>query len=102
MSRHHLLWTRHTWNKGYAHKLRRELVFEISDEVHRNLHKAVAPIPLITEQEARKLYTDYRKLPDLGLYDALEWLIENAPASEFAIAIMGQYMYLRCNYEAPD
>lgn len=99
MSKHHLLWSRKNWNKGYAHKLRRIFAYNIPDELHRNLHKAIAPIPTITEQEARKLYTDYRKLPDLGLFDALEWLIDNAPSSDFALAIMGQYLYLRCNYE---
>lgn len=102
VSKHHLIFTRHDWNKGYAHKLRKALVYNIPDDVHRNLHKAVAPIPLVTEQEARELFVDYRKHPDMGMFDALEWLIENAPASDFALAVMGQYLYLRCTYETSD
>lgn len=96
-SKHHLLWTRHDWNKGYAHKLRRVFAYNIPDEVHRGLHRAVAPVPPITESQARELYVEYKKLPDLGMFDALEWLIENSPTSEFCIAMMSQSLYLRCH-----
>ena len=75
MSKHHLLFTRHDWNKGYAHKLRRLRVYEIPDEVHQELHKAVPPVPQITEWQARSLYAEYRKLDHTDLYSSLEWLI---------------------------
>lgn len=97
MSKHHLLWTRHAWNKGYAHKLRRVLVYEIPDEVHQALHKAVAPVPQLTEWQARSLYVEYCKLDRKDLYSSLEWLIENAPTDEFQLAMMNQYLFLRCH-----
>ena len=97
LSKHHLLWTRHAWNKGYAHKLRRMLVYEIPDEVHQELHKAVPPVPQITEWQARSLYAEYHKLDRTDLYSSLEWLIENAPTGEFQLARMDQYLFLRCH-----
>lgn len=97
LSKHHLLWTRHAWNKGYAHKLRRILVYEIPDEVHQELHKAVAPVPQITEWQARSLYAEYCKLDHTDLYSSLEWLIENAPTDGFQLAMMNQYLFLRCH-----
>ncbi len=97
MSRHHILFTRHTYNKGYAHKLRRLLVYEIPDEVHQELHKQIPPVPQITEFQAKELYCAYRKLDDPDMYDSLEWLIENSPTDEFQVAIMNQYLFLRCH-----
>lgn len=95
MSKHHVLFTRKEWNKGYAHKLRRLLVYNIPDDVHRGLHKAVPPVPPLTEQEARELYVGYKKVSPLDIFDATEWLIENSPSEEFAVAMMGQSLYLR-------
>lgn len=97
MSKHHLLWTRHGWNKGYAHKLRKALVYNIPDDVHRELHKAVAPIPPITEQEARELFVLYKRADTMSILEAVEWLSANAPNSEFATAMAAQEIFLRCN-----
>ena len=91
---HHLLWTRHTWNKGYAQKLRRKLVFKIPDDVHKELHRVVAPIPPILEFEARKLYVSYE---DMDLFETLDWLVENAPDEGFATAMAAQALFLRCH-----
>lgn len=92
---HHVLFTKKCWSKGYAHKLRRMLAYNIPNDVHRNLHKAVPPVPPITEEQARELYVGYKKVSPLDIFDATEWLIENSPSEEFAIAMMGQSLYLR-------
>lgn len=97
MSKHHLLWTRHAWNKGYAHKLRRALVYEIPDDVHREMHKAVSPIPQLTESEARELYVKYKQQDHMSVLEAVEWLADNAPNSDFATAMAAQEIYLRCH-----
>ena len=97
MSKHHILFTRHTYNKGYMHKLRRLLVYEIPDAVHEELHKAIPPVPPITEFQARELYVGFIKLENPDMFDSLEWLIENAPTSDFQLAIMNQYLFLRCH-----
>lgn len=97
MSKHHLLWTRHEWNKGYAHKLRKALAYNIPDDVHRELHRAVAPIPPLTEPQARELFVKYKKQPDMGVIDAAEWLLENSPNSDFSTAMAAQVLFLKCH-----
>lgn len=96
MSKHHLLFIRKDFNKGYAHKLRRVLVYEIPDDIHVDLHNSIPPVPPITEWQARTLYMEYSKQDIHDVFDALEWLIDNAPSEEFRIAMINQALYLRC------
>ena len=99
-SAHHLLFYRKRFNKGYAHRLRKAFVYEIPDDMHTALHKIVGPAPAISEEEAMRMYVEYKRLDqDLDLYEALNWLILNAPSAEFAMAIMAQLGFIR-NYEA--
>ena len=99
-SAHHLLFYRKRFNKGYAHRLRKAFVYEIPDDMHTALHKIVGPAPEISEDEAMRMYVEYKRLDqDLDIYEALNWLILNAPNAEFAMAIMAQLGFIR-NYEA--
>ena len=96
----HLLFYRKRFNKGYAHRLRKAFVYEIPDDMHTALHKIVGPAPEISEDEAMRMNVEYKRLDqDLDIYEALNWLILNAPTAEFAMAIMAQLGFIR-NYEA--
>ena len=99
-SAHHLLFYRKRFNKGYAHRLRKAFVYEIPDKMHIALHQIVGPVPAISEDEARRIFVEYKRLDhELDIYEALNWLILNAPTAEFAMAIMAQLGFIR-NYEA--
>lgn len=98
-SAHHVLFYRRRFNKGYAHRLRKVFVYEIPDDMHTALHQVVGPVPEISEDEARSLYVEYRRLDqELTLKEALNWLILHAPSAEFAIAMMTQLGFI-INYE---
>lgn len=96
--RHHLLWTRATYNKGFKLLLRRAFVYELPMDVHQRLHAAVNPIPPLDEDDAKRLWGMFKEVDhEMELFEALEWLRTNAPTSEFAIAIMAQQGFLH-NY----
>lgn len=95
MSRHHILFTRKSYNKGFAHKLRKQFVFELPDDIHSSLHASVPPVPRISEPEALILWSEYkRESHEDNIYDALEWLIFHAPTTAFQDAIKAQYDFL--------
>lgn len=95
-SSHHILFARTEWNKGFKQMLRREFVYQIPDEVHRQLHQTVGRVPPLDEDEARFLWQRYKELGhDLNIFEAFEWLMKNSPNSSFAMAIMAQYGFLR-------
>lgn len=92
-SAHHILFTRRNWNKGYRRRLRKLFIYEIPDEVHKKLHKFVAPVPPITDIEAIALLNAYPG--EMELFDALEWLAYNASDQNFSTAILAQLGFLK-------
>lgn len=99
-SSHHLLFYRKRFNKGYAHRLRKAFVYEIPDDMHTALHQIVGPAPAISEEEAQRMFVEFKRLDhELDFKEALNWLILNAPTAEFAIAMMAQLGFV-VNYEA--
>ena len=95
MSRHHILFTRKDYNKGFSHKLRKLFVFDLPDDIHSALHAKVPPVPKISEPEALILWTEAKREGQIdNIYGALEWLIIHAPNTEFQMAIKEQYDFL--------
>ena len=94
---HHILHYRRWWDKGYKQKLRRVFVYELPVDVHEKLHGVVGPVPPLDEDDAKWLWCLYNQegSPEMSLFEALDWLLAHAPNSEFAIAIMAQYGFLR-------
>lgn len=93
--KHHILFYRSEWNKGYALLLRRAFVYDIPVAVHQELHSTVGKVPVLDNDEAKALWEQYKLLDhELDLFEALRWLQLNAPTSEFAIAIMAQRGFL--------
>lgn len=96
--KHHLLFYRAEWNKGYALLLRRVFVYEIPIPVHQDLHTVAGNVPVLNDADARWLWQEYKKLDhELDLFEALEWLQLNAPNLEFAAAIAVQREFLQQN-----
>ena len=63
--------------------------------VHQELHSVIEPIPPLSEEEARWLYSLYlQEKRSMELFEALEWLQLHAPNAEFAMAIMAQAGFL--------
>lgn len=101
-SAHHIFFYRKRFNKGYAHRLRKAFVYELPDEVHTKLHQIVGPVPELSEEEARNLFIEFKRLDHrLQLEEALNWLILNAPSAEFAIAMMAQLGVIK-NYDTTN
>ena len=95
-SSHHILFARTEWNKGFKQMLRKEFIYQIPDEVHRDLHHTVGKVPPLDEDEARFLWERYKELDhELDIFEAFEWLMQNSPNAGFAMAIMAQYGFLR-------
>ena len=93
---HHILFYRKEWSKGCKMLLRRSFVYRIPIGVHQQLHATVAQVPPLSEEEAKDLWQRYQELGHgLDLYEAYEWLMLNAPNSDFSTAIMAQYGFLR-------
>lgn len=98
--KHHLLFYRSEWNKGYNLLLRRAFIYEIPITVHQALHSSVGKVPPLDEQEGKMLWELYKQLDhELSLFEALDWLQLNAPNAEFAMAIMAQRGFLKNNLE---
>lgn len=97
---HHLLWTRHNWERNCRLLLRRSFVYEIPIPTHRQLHKEVEPIPPLSDMEARELWIRLKAVNhNIGIFEALEWLIANAPNDDFAEAMLAQQQFLLNNLE---
>ena len=98
--KHHLLFYRAEWNRGYNQLLRRVFIYDIPMPVHQALHSSVGKVPPLDEQESKWLWERYRNVDhELDLYEALAWLENNAPNVEFATAIAAQRDFLENNLE---
>lgn len=92
---HHLLWERKVWSSGCRLLLRRVFVYEIPKEIHHELHTVVEPIPPLTDDEARWLWAQYKKVAhEMNILEALEWLYSNSPNLVFmeAIALQAEFL----------
>lgn len=95
---HHLLFTRKCWDKGYKLLLRRAFVYDLPLEVHQKLHATVRPVPPLDEDEAKRLWEDFKQVDhEMSIFEAFEWLRNNAPNSDFAIAMIEQQGFLQNN-----
>ena len=95
--RHHVLFYRKEWDKGYRQKLRRCFVYEMPVGVHQKLHKEIGAVPALSEAEARELWVQFQSYDsEMSLWEALEWLISYSPSAEFSDSIKKQYAFLRC------
>ena len=97
---HHCLWTRKVWSNGCSLLLRRAFVYEIPKAIHHELHTVVEPIPALSDDEARWLWQQYKKVShEMDIFEALDWLYANAPNLLFMEAIALQAEFLRENLE---
>ena len=95
---HHIIFTRRDFGKGYKLLLRRSFIYQLPIAVHQELHANVEPIPPLSEDEARQLWTEFKSVDhDMELFEAMEWLIAHAPNSEFEEAITAQQRFLLDN-----
>ena len=95
---HHLLFTRKNWDKGYKLLLRRAFVYELPLGVHQKLHATVRPVPPIEEDEAKRIWEDFKQVDyEMNIFEALEWLRLHSPNSAFAIAMIEQQGFLQNN-----
>ena len=77
-------------------QLRRAFVYEIPKNIHHELHIAVEPIPTLTDDEARWLWAEYKKVSHkMNIFEALDWLYFYAPNLIFmeAIAIQREFLH---------
>lgn len=95
MNIHHILFEKKVWSYGYLLLLRRVFAYEMPVSVHRRLHENASPVAPLSESEAMELWHRYDGLGHkLSLFEALGWLIRNAPNEQFARAIEQQERFL--------
>lgn len=94
--RHHILFYRKEWSKGYAMKLRGCFVYEVPIAIHQELHARVEAVPVLSEADAERLWILFQGLDrELSLFEALAWLIQYSPDEGFGSAIMAQLQFLQ-------
>lgn len=84
---HHLLWTRHDYDRGYARALRNHPYCQAlipKNTLHKQIHHALRHIPIPNGADARSVFELLVWLERLGLLDfndpiekKLKFLIEN-------------------------
>ena len=93
-SRHHILFMRRDWKRGYKHKLREKFIYTIPDDAHKFLHSCCEPVPAITEPQAKKLYQELNKIGKrMTMLEAYRWLIKHSDNALFVNALVHQ---MRC------
>ena len=59
MDRHHICWTRVSWNKGYARAIRNAFVRSVPVLWHRELHHLYVHIPDVEFRKAMQFQLDF-------------------------------------------
>ena len=92
--RHHICWTRASWDKGYARAIRDAFVRPVPVVYHRELHTKLRCVPVPDETLLRSAWALYQKDSDeidsYGVCRAAAWLYVNIPDPEFRAAMQYQ------------
>lgn len=93
-NQHHLLWTRKTWNHGFAQLLRSAFIEEIDWNLHEKLHTIVEPIPVPPEAQLERAWRNYQLnksfIQGMTTESKIYWLIEQIDDPEFKAAMQAQ------------
>lgn len=78
-NRHHLIFPRVDYSKGCAKMLRDSFVYEMDEEIHRELHKALEGVPKPPDAVIRKMWMKYQEdsflIAQMDSKQACQWLM---------------------------
>ena len=97
-NRHHLIFYRSDYTGGCAKLLRDSFVYEIDEDVHRELHKRIEGIPRPSNSDIHQMWVAYRQERDyiagLDVVDACEWIMTACDDIDWQNAMYDQWKYL--------
>lgn len=99
-NKHHLLFQRRHYAKGYAKWLREIFVYEIPIGIHDELHYAVLhDVPRPSDVELRDIYRMYLKHKEIidnsDVLTVCEWLASACHDPAWRACMMRQYNFLK-------
>lgn len=101
--RHHICWTRVSWNKGYARAIRNAFVRSVPVLWHRELHHLMSYVPVPPGDLLRQAWVDYQREQDvvdsMGVCRAIAWLYVHIPDVEFRRAMQFQLDFFASKFE---
>lgn len=100
-NKHHLLFYRANFAGGHAKLLRAVFVYDIDEEVHRELHKRIEGIPRPSDADLKyvwRLYNEQRAEVDaMGIVEACKWLMLACDDIDWQNAMYEQWRYLEAH-----
>lgn len=92
--RHHILFQKRYFSKGYAKALCQVFVRSVPVVYHRELHSILNTIPVPNGDLCRQAWVEYERNKDeidsYGICRAIAWLYVNIPDTEFRRAMQIQ------------
>lgn len=103
MDRHHICWTRASWNRGYARAIRNAFVRPVPVLWHRELHHLMGYVPVPPWDLLRQAWVEYQREQDIidsmGVCQAIAWLYVHIPDVEFRKAMQFQLDFFATKFE---
>lgn len=101
--RHHICWTRASWDRGYARAIRNAFVRPVPVVWHRELHSRLSTVPVPDGALLKKAWIEYQKEADIidsmGVCQAIAWLYVHIPDVEFRKAMQFQLDFFASKFE---
>lgn len=92
--RHHILFQKRYYSKGYAKALCQAFVRPVPVIYHRELHAILKTVPVPSGDLCKKAWVEYQRNKDeidsYGVCRAVAWLYVNIPDSDFRMAMQKQ------------
>ena len=92
---HHICYTRHNWQDGYAYKIRHAFVRPVPVPIHDELHHDIlSDVPRPTEEVMKKAWAEYcankAAIDQYDLCRAIAWLYVHVEDAQFRKAMQIQ------------
>lgn len=101
--RHHICWTRASWNCSYAKAIRNAFVRPVPVVWHRELHSRLSTVPVPNGSLLKQAWLEYQKnaeiIDSMGVCQAIAWLYVHIPDVEFRKAMQYQLDFFASKYE---
>lgn len=99
-NKHHLIFQRRHYSRGYAKLLREAFVYEIPVSIHDELHNAILhDVPRPSDVEIRDMYRTYLAHKELidnsDMLTVCEWLATACRDPAWRACMMRQYNFLK-------
>lgn len=98
-NRHHLIFYRANYTGGCAKMLRDSFVFDIDEELHKELHKHIDGIRRPSNADIQRIWAAYREdreyVSKLGIVDACEWLMTACDDQNWQDDMYEQWLFLK-------